>query len=566
MDKLIRNFTLSSCGLHIPQSTLIGRRFLTYPFSKLGFCLTPFALSSGAAVQLYDFCVGERSLSESVRLLAYIDKNQPTSRTRDVVDRTEIVLIELSTPIEPMIGDAIVNFNRVSDYILKPLRDWGADPKIVNNFSNAVFSVRDDVEERREILLANWPANAPDDALARFGVENLSGRRVGVDEMVRDLEYIRERIQAPMALKLFDFQYMPDGRAIEWPAGFKAQQMEVARRMNLPTLDVAPIVQRLGVKRLIADDLKHWRDDTALLQGQVIYDFMADVLDRPRLESHPESERLRRDLVATFPELSEMPSLVSLPGVVATTQISGAVRHGGPVAPARGGAGAARPPRPALPDELADRLNWELITLHRQRLNDLGVTESGLGPHYQGLMERETLVGLREERVLELVAWSLPAYDAYAVMRPGLGELVLLLAASGRRAIAFEPYATRRGAIEAGRAHLEAAGLLAPGLLTIVAGLTPCEPLEGRVLGVGLDVAHVHTEANAAPHVARLAGFEALLIDPRLFLRRRLERADQDMMVTQLEALGFIQRGDYPADFLSWFQKPDSGSRQRGDD
>src|SRR5471030_2296882 len=117
MTKLIRNFTLGSCGLHIPQSVLTGLRFLTYPFAKLGFTHTPFALSSGAAIQLHEFCLGERSLPEAVRMLAYMDPNQPTPATRRTVEGAEIALVELSTSIEPLIGDAVVNFNRVSDFV-----------------------------------------------------------------------------------------------------------------------------------------------------------------------------------------------------------------------------------------------------------------------------------------------------------------------------------------------------------------------------------------------------------------------------------------------------------------
>lgn len=564
MKRAIRTLTIGSCGLHIPLDQFVARRFITYPFSKLGSRQIPFALSSGAAVQLYDFCVGERQLPEPVRVLAYMDKNQPTPRTREVVDRTEIVLLELSTPIEPMIGDAIVNFNRISDFVWKPLREWGVDPRIVNNFSNAVFNVRDDIEERREILLASWPAGARGDALARFTVEGLTARRVGLDEMVRDLEKLRERVQAPIALKLFDFQFMPDGRAIEWPPGFKARQTDAARRMNLSILDMAPIVRRLGVKRLVADDMKHWRGDTSALQGEVLYDFMADVLGRPRLASYPQSAVLRRELHEAFPELDESGPLIALPGVVEIPpDHAGVLPCHSKVSSPRRADSMARGAH-LLPDELADRINWELIELHRRRLDAQGLDESGLGAHYEAALARELLVGRREERALEWVAWQLPPYDAYAVMRPGLGELAFLVAASGRPVIAYEPYATRRSAIDAGRAHLEAVGLLAPGSLRIVAGLTPENDLEGRVLGMGLDVAHVHTEEDAAPHFARLVRFEALLIDLRVFLKRRLKPAEQDVAVARLRDLGFVECNDYPPDFLSWFQRVDEAPLASG--
>ena len=175
--------------------------------------------------------------------------------------------------------------------------------------------MKEDIAEKRDLLLAHWPDELPNGDMARFGVESLWSRRVGVEEMVGDLERLRSRVGVPMLLKLFDFQYMPDGRAIESPAGYKAQQVEVARRMNLPTLDMAPVVRNIGVKRLVADDMMHWRRESSLLQGALLYDAMAAVLGRPRLQAYPASADLRRALLAAFPELGTLGAPVTYPGV-----------------------------------------------------------------------------------------------------------------------------------------------------------------------------------------------------------------------------------------------------------
>jgi hypothetical protein len=205
--------------------------------------------------------------------------------------------------------------------------------------------------------------------------------------------------------------------------------------------------------------------------------------------------------------------------------------------------------------DLAKRIDVELVDLHRGRLAALGISGSGLYPHYKGLVERGSLVGERERAVLDLVAAYLPSYDAYGVLRAGLGELALLLAAMGSKVIAFEPEPNRLSAIEAGRAHLEARGLLAPGALAILPTLTPEGPLNGLVLGIGLGVAHVLDEAAAAPLMERMRFFEALLIDLRAFLRIREDPADKLLATEGLRAMGFERRRDYPADGLSSFRK-----------
>jgi hypothetical protein len=209
-----------------------------------------------------------------------------------------------------------------------------------------------------------------------------------------------------------------------------------------------------------------------------------------------------------------------------------------------------------LNTSLAERLNTELVTVHRARLAALGAAESGLYAHYQALLERESLVGRRESAVLSLIEAHLPCYDAYAVLRAGLGEMALLLAASGRTVTAYEPDDNRRTAIEAGRTHLEGCGLVKPGALIIVGALTPEGPLNGRVLGIGLSVAHVREETATAPFMKHMDVFDALLIDVRTFLRLRENPSDKALAVSGLEALGFEgHKNFFAAGPLSWFRK-----------
>jgi|GEM_PF-6369586 len=318
MSKLINCFTFGSCDLHASQRLLIEQGLLAHPFIRFGISGRPYALSSGAAVQLHEFCAGERTPAEAIRQLAYgrrfpsenqrlsfWEAGKNTTETVGTEDETEIVLIELSTPIEPFIGDAIVNLNKIRRCINEPLRRANVDPKIVGKWGAALSNVGGDLRERAEALLQNWPKDFEDGGLARFGVENLRVRRLSVDDMVRDLERLRDRIGVPMALQLYNFRYMPDGRAVEWPAGFRAEQLEVARRMGLPTFDLTPLVSRLGFKRLISHDMNHWRRETYPLQAYLTYDFLAGVLGRPRLATHADSATIRHGAHALLAECAD---------------------------------------------------------------------------------------------------------------------------------------------------------------------------------------------------------------------------------------------------------------------
>jgi hypothetical protein len=218
--------------------------------------------------------------------------------------------------------------------------------------------------------------------------------------------------------------------------------------------------------------------------------------------------------------------------------------------------GAAAPRDSAASDTvLADRINSELVALHARSLEELGPSKSGLYAHYQRLMEQGLLVGPRERAALALVARHLPQYDAYAVMRAGLGEAALLIAASGRTVTAYEPNAGRRAAIQRGLDHLLEVGLIEAGRMTVAASLTPDRPPAGRVLGIGLDASEVRDDEAAAPHMRRVPAFAALLIDPRLFLRLRESRDEQDRLVAELTTLGFTDRREYATDGVVWLHR-----------
>ncbi len=242
--------------------------------------------------------------------------------------------------------------------------------------------------------------------------------------------------------------------------------------------------------------------------------------------------------------------------VVGETLVSLA-RTGRPPArrpPLAAAAGRSAVAAKAPPPSLVDRLNHELVDLHRRRLEELGLEGSGLYAHYKSRLDQGCMIAPRERYAFDLIDAYLPPYDGYAVMRAGLGELAFLLAASGREVIAYEPSPTRRAAIEAGAARLRQAGLL-PGRLTTVGALTPTGRLNGRVLGVGLDVAQVRTEAAAAPHVENAGAFEALLIDLRCFITLREAFTDQMALAQTLKSMGFDARRDYPAEGLYWFRR-----------
>jgi hypothetical protein len=208
--------------------------------------------------------------------------------------------------------------------------------------------------------------------------------------------------------------------------------------------------------------------------------------------------------------------------------------------------------------ETADAINAELLSLHRGRLDALGLRESGLYEHYRALADRGVIVGARERTALDLIECHLPAYHGVTVLRAGLGELAFLIASEGAKVTAVEPDRNRRAAVAAGEELLVEAGLIRPGLLTVVDSLDSADGVGANALAVGLDATFTRGPVPGDPWLSLLRGFQALLIDPRLFLWLRETPHEQQEAATSLATLGFTRRRSYPAERLVWFRRPDT--------
>ena len=204
---------------------------------------------------------------------------------------------------------------------------------------------------------------------------------------------------------------------------------------------------------------------------------------------------------------------------------------------------------------LADGVNAELVALHRCRLAELGGEASSLSPHYQALTDRSELVGRRERSAFELIAAHLPQYDAYGVLRAGWGELALLLAASGRRVIAYEADPRHCLALQAGAQCLREVGLIEEGALTVVESRAPDSPPPEGTLGVGLGAVMGRDPALSEALMPHMAAFEGLLINLRTFLIMRESLTERETAAEELTALGFGRVRDYPAEGLTWFRR-----------
>ncbi|MGI4881257.1 MAG: hypothetical protein ACRYG4_27665, partial [Janthinobacterium lividum] len=168
--------------------------------------------------------------------------------------------------------------NRFEEMILLSLDSMASERKLIGRWKGALRRANEELRKTTAEAIYNMiPRDTPErENVARF-VRDTTSRMLSVDEMTDAIGSLRDRLNMPVGLILHNFQFMPDGRSVGWPAEFKDESAEVARRLNVPTLDIATFVQSEGVK-VLADDLRHWSPNYFAPIGEMIEDFGASIL------------------------------------------------------------------------------------------------------------------------------------------------------------------------------------------------------------------------------------------------------------------------------------------------
>ena len=297
------------CGLHNPigglrrlhmAESVLGRR--------MGFYNAPFALSGNANLQLLDFITGKLDIPEWIRRLTYADaSHRPTPEQSAVVDEADIVIAEMSTPVEYVFEGFLLNINLFEEVMLQELAGLEEHKKLVSKWRSSLLKGKEEVRAETSAELYKL---VPQDTehqqnLARF-IRDTRTRILGADEMTKAIGELRESLGKPMGLILHNFQFMPDGRPVSWPPDFKDQSSEVAKRLGLPVLDFAEFVERQGVGRVMAADRRHWEPRFYPRIAEHIFDFAAKVLGRPSMrEQIAATKASERESALDYLEQSE---------------------------------------------------------------------------------------------------------------------------------------------------------------------------------------------------------------------------------------------------------------------
>jgi hypothetical protein len=251
----------------------------------MGFRNTPFSLSANTNHQLIDYVTGQVDFPDWIRSLAYADgETQPSEEKGKLIFSGDVAIVEMSTPAEFLFGGALLNINRFEEVIINNLSDLASERKLIGRWKGALRRANEEVRKQAsEEIFQFMPKETQEQKnLAEF-VRGTSSRLLGVEDMTTAIAELRDRLGIPLGLVLYNFNYMPNGTPVSWPADFKDNIREVARRLNMPSVDTATFVASEGVSNVMMEDRRHWRPSAFLSVGEILYDFCASIIDEAPL-------------------------------------------------------------------------------------------------------------------------------------------------------------------------------------------------------------------------------------------------------------------------------------------
>ena len=251
-----RVIPLGSCSLTIPLLRLQKRKLASSALFEVGFTRWSLSFSPAAALQLVQVASGRLRIPRKIRELCY--GGVPDSVAPDAAERlarADLVLIEISTPLEISFRRFILNHNRLRVFIFTNFEPLGQAAKdAAKKWLGSLLRKNEpaQIQHGRELL------HFTQDAHVRAIIRKIEARDSGEEEIIDCFAAIRNILNLPIGVVIYNFRYMPDGRAVEWPAGFNDNVRAAARRLHIPVYDPGPLVCRHGVDSAIVANSGHY--------------------------------------------------------------------------------------------------------------------------------------------------------------------------------------------------------------------------------------------------------------------------------------------------------------------
>jgi hypothetical protein len=250
-------FLLGGCDIYGPLEPLLraGERIRRAPYGHI-----PFTYTFGEMFQAIGVLRGERKVPDEIRPLCFMDSDYgPVPRAADFGD-VDVFLIEFGSTVDMIFRGCCLNRLPLSSIVLQPLRQIGKDAsKLANHWLRSEIMGQDAGKrlELAEQLISMMPDNLENADFIRSVLLESSAEKIDV---LPALEKLRTLLNRPVGLVNYIFRYLPDGRAVSWPAGMQDEILGAAKSLDIPVFDPAPLVKEFGAEAALLPELSHYSD------------------------------------------------------------------------------------------------------------------------------------------------------------------------------------------------------------------------------------------------------------------------------------------------------------------
>ena len=249
-------------------------------FSNLGYGSIPAIHNFGQVFQTIDVWRGEKTIPQELLVACRLPPSlRALEGDEPAFSDVDLVLLEASTPVELLYRGHQLHAFGVTQKMLKPLFPTipGLEQaaamwrKGLYTFDDATRA--EGAAQIHELVTAD----TAQDQVLRSVVEET---RSSLTDIPVALGRLRQIFPGPLCVILRHFRYMPDGRVVDWPAGFSDEMRTAAEALGIPVFDPAPTVLAAGAADAFAPGDAHYSRAFLPIIGAEITEFALSVARR----------------------------------------------------------------------------------------------------------------------------------------------------------------------------------------------------------------------------------------------------------------------------------------------
>jgi len=276
---MVSVLVFGACLLHGPLNPL-NRTATNFSYPDYG--PLPGCYTFGEMFQAIDLLRGLKDVPQEYRPLCAMRPNfRPVGRAAHFAD-VDVALIEPSSPVELEFRGCSLNRVALAHSVIHPITERYKDARKAAGawLRIGLIGMNDEARIRSAAELVKFISDDMEHAeLMRSVILETRSRRSDIPNGFRRMQ---ELLGRPMGVVVYVFQYLEDGRAISWPAGFHEEVLEAATELDLPMFQPAQFVRDYGLKNAMKDDLRHYSDEFSPVIGNELIKFSQEILDRSR--------------------------------------------------------------------------------------------------------------------------------------------------------------------------------------------------------------------------------------------------------------------------------------------